>query len=418
MSAMISTVVIVGGGQAGAQAVDTLRREGFAGRLVLIGDESLLPYQRPPLSKKFLSGEMAADRLLFRHRGFYDEHAVELKLGVRATGIEAGAHRVALSNGEEILYDRLLLCTGAAPRRMSCPGSDLGGVHYLRNVDDAAAIAAGLKTGARVLIVGGGYIGLEIAATARKMGCAVTVLEMADRVMNRVVASNVSEFFEHEHRTQGVKIICNTRVVRFEGSGRVERVVCADGSMHPADLLVVGIGATANSELAASAGLKCDNGIVVDETCRTSDPAIFAAGDCTNYFSPRYQARVRLESVDNAFEQSKAAALNILERPTVYDRVPWFWSDQYDNKLLIVGLSQAHDQQLTRGDPATRSFSVCYLRGGELLAVEAINHSKDYMAARKLIPERFRPDLDKLADPQCAFKDAGGAAAPAPRGSL
>jgi 3-phenylpropionate/trans-cinnamate dioxygenase ferredoxin reductase component len=411
---MISTVVIVGGGQAGAQAVDTLRREGFTGRLVLVSDESSLPYQRPPLSKKFLSGEMAAERLLFRHRAFYDEHAVELKLGVRATGIQTGARRVALSNGEEILYDRLLLCVGAAPRRMNCPGSDLTGVHYLRDVDDAAAIGAGLKAGARVVIVGGGYIGLEIAATARNMGCAVSVLEMADRVMNRVVASNVSEFFEHEHRAQGVKIICNTRVVRFEGSGRVERVVCADGSMHPADLLVVGIGAIANSQLAADAVLKCDNGIVVDETCRTSDPAIFAAGDCSNYFSPRYQARVRLESVDNAFEQSKVAALNILERPTVYDRVPWFWSDQYDNKLLIVGLSHAHDQQLTRGDPATRSFSVCYLRGGELLAVEAINHSRDYMAARKLIPERFRPDLDKLADPQVAFKDAGGAAAPTP----
>jgi 3-phenylpropionate/trans-cinnamate dioxygenase ferredoxin reductase subunit len=413
MTVMIATIVIVGGGQAGAQAVDTLRREGFAGRLVLISDEGMLPYQRPPLSKKFLSGEMEAERLLFRHRGFYDEHAVELKLGVRAVRIETAARRVALSNGEEINYDRLLLCSGAVPRRMTCPGSDLAGVHYLRNVDDAAAIHEGLKPGARVVIVGGGYIGLEIAATARKMGCAVLVLEMADRVMSRVVASNVSEYFEHEHRTQGVKIMCNTRVARFEGSDCVERVVCADGSMHPADLLVVGVGAVADTALAADAGLKCDNGIVVDETCRTSDPAIFAAGDCTNFFSPRYQARVRLESVDNAFEQGKAAALNILEKPAAYDRVPWFWSDQYDNKLLIVGLSYAHDQQLTRGDPATRSFSVCYLKGGELLAVEAVNHSKDYMAARKLIPERFRPDLDRLADPRLALKDAGGESAPA-----
>jgi len=407
MVVMISTIVIVGGGQAGAQAVDTLRREGFTQRLVLISDESMLPYQRPPLSKKFLSGEMAAERLLFRHRGFYDEHAVELKLGARATRIEAAARRVLLSNGEEFAYDRLLLCTGALPRRMTCPGSDLAGVNYLRNVDDAAAISAGLKPGARLIIVGGGYIGLEIAATARGMGCAVSVLEMADRVMNRVVASSVSEYFEHEHRTQGVKIICNTRVVRFEGSGRVERVVCADGSMHPADLLVVGIGAIANTQLAADAGLECDNGIVVDETCRTSDPAIFAAGDCTSYFSPRYHSRVRLESVDNAFEQSKVAALNMLDRPMAYERVPWFWSDQYDNKLLIAGLSSGHDQQLTRGDPATRSFSVCYLKGGELLAVEAINHSKDYMAARKLIAERFRPDLDKLANLQIALKDCG-----------
>ncbi len=405
---MISTVVIVGGGQAGAQAVDTLRREGFAGRLVLISDENMLPYQRPPLSKKFLSGELAAERLLFRHRGFYDEHSVELKLGVRATRIEAAARHVLLSSGETISYERLLLCIGAVPRRMLCPGSDLAGVHYLRSVDDASAIRQGLQPGARVIVVGGGYIGLEIAATARGMGCAVTVLEMADRVMNRVVASNVSEYFEHEHRSQGVKIICNTRVVRFVGNGRAESVVCADGSVHPADLLVVGVGAIANTQLAAEAGLKCDNGIVVDETCRTSDPAIFAAGDCTSYFSPRYQSRVRLESVDNAFEQSKVAALNILQRPTAYERVPWFWSDQYDNKLLIAGLSQGYDQQLTRGDPATRSFSVCYLKGGELLAVEAINHSKDYMAARTLIAKRFRPDLDKLANPQFALKDAGG----------
>jgi 3-phenylpropionate/trans-cinnamate dioxygenase ferredoxin reductase component len=406
MRQMISTVLIVGGGQAGAQAVDTLRREGFKGRLVLIGDEDLLPYQRPPLSKKFLSGEMAADRLLFRHRAFYDEHAVELKLGATATRIEPAAQRVGLSSGEEIKYDRLLLCLGALPRRLNCPGSDLAGVHYLRNLNDAAAIQQGLKPGARVVIVGGGYIGLETAATARNMGCAVSVLEMADRVMNRVVASNVSEFFAHEHRTQGVKIVCNSRVVRFEGNNRVERVVCADGSAYPADLVVVGVGVIANTQLALDAGLKCDNGIVVDAGCRTSDAAIFAAGDCSNYFSTRYQCRVRLESVDNAFEQSKVAALNILDRPAAHERVPWFWSDQYDNKLLIVGLSSGHDQQLTRGDPATRSFSVCYLKGGELLAVEAINHSKDYMAARRLIPERFRPNIDRLADPQVGFKDA------------
>ena len=415
---MISTVLIVGGGQAGAQAVDTLRREGFTGRLVLISDEDMLPYQRPPLSKKFLAGEMAADRLLFRHRAFYDEHAVELKLGVRAVRIDPGARRVALSSGEEIHYDRLLLCLGALPRRLGCPGSDLPGAHYLRNVNDAAAIQKGLNPGARVVIVGGGYIGLEIAATARSMGCAVAVLEMADRVMNRVVASNVSEYFAHEHRTQGVKINCNTRVVRFEGNGRVERVVCADGSVYPAELLVVGVGVIADTQLALDAGLACENGIVVDETCRTSDPAIFAAGDCTSYFSPRYQSRVRLESVDNAFEQSKVAALNILDRPAVHDRVPWFWSDQYDNKLLIVGLSQGHDQQLTRGDPATRSFSVCYLKGGELVAVEAINHSKDYMAARRLIPERVRPNLDKLADPHVGLKDACGVSESVPGTNL
>jgi 3-phenylpropionate/trans-cinnamate dioxygenase ferredoxin reductase subunit len=403
---MIGTILIIGGGQAGAQAVDTLRREGFTGRLVLVSDEPYLPYQRPPLSKKFLSGELAADRLPFRHQSFYDEHRVELKLGIRATRLDPAARRVALASGEEVIYDRLLLCLGAASRQLTCPGTDLPGVHYLRGIADVPTIQAGLKQGARAVIIGGGYIGLEAAATARRMGCAVTVLEMADRVMNRVVAANVSEYFAHEHRTQGVKLVCNTRVVRLEGDTQVERVVCADGSTYDADLLIVGVGAVANMQLAADAGLACENGIVVDEYCRTSDPAIYAAGDCTYHPSLRFDMRVRLESVDNAFEQAKAAALNILERPTVHDRVPWFWSDQFDNKLLIVGLSQGHDQQVTRGDPATRSFTVCYLKGGELLAVEAINHSRDYMAARKLIADRARPDVNKLADPLIALKDA------------
>jgi 3-phenylpropionate/trans-cinnamate dioxygenase ferredoxin reductase component len=403
---VISTILIIGGGQAGAQAIDTLRREGFGGRLVLVGDEPQLPYQRPPLSKKFLSGEMAADRLLFRQQSFYDEHRIELTLGVTATRLDPAARRVLLSNGEEVVYDRLLLCLGATSRQLTCPGANLPGVHYLRGLADVPGIRTGLESGARTVLVGGGYIGLETAATARKMGCAVTVLEMADRVMNRVVASNVSEYFEHEHRTQGVKIVCNTRVVRLDGGTLVERVVCADGSTHEADLLVVGVGAVANMRLASDAGLRCENGIVVDEYCRTSDPAIYAAGDCTYHPSLRFDMRVRLESVDNAFEQAKTAALNMLERPTVHDRVPWFWSDQFDNKLLIAGLSQGHDLQVTRGDPATRSFSVCYLKGGELLALEAVNHSKDYMAARKLIAERARPNLDKLADPRVALKDA------------
>jgi 3-phenylpropionate/trans-cinnamate dioxygenase ferredoxin reductase subunit len=403
---MIRTILIIGGGQAGAQAIDTLRREGFKGRLVLVSDEPYLPYQRPPLSKKFLAGELAAERLPFRHQTFYDEHRVELKLGIRATRLDPAARRVALATGEEIIYDRLLLCLGAASRQLTCPGADLPGVHYLRGIADVPKIQAGLKQGARAVIIGGGYIGLETAATARHMGCAVTVLEMADRVMNRVVAATVSEYFAREHRAQGVKIVCNTRVVRLEGGTQIERVVCADGSTFAADLLVVGVGAVANMQLAGAAGLACENGIVVDEYCRTSDPAIYAAGDCTYHPSLRFDMRVRLESVDNAFEQAKAAALNILDRPTIHDRVPWFWSDQFDNKLLIVGLSQGHDQQVTRGDPATRSFTVCYLKGGELLAVEAINHPKDYMAARKLIADRARPDINKLADPSVALKDA------------
>lgn len=403
---MIATILIIGGGQAGAQATDTLRRGGFGGRIVLIGDEPWLPYQRPPLSKKYLAGDLTEDRLLIRHQSYYDEHRIELKLGRPATRIDPTARRVVLSGGEELTYDRLLLCIGAKARRLTCPGADLSGVHYLRGIADVTAIREGLKSGARVVIIGGGYIGLETAATAGHLGCSVTVLEMADRVMNRVVAPGVSEFFTQQHRMHGVNIHCNTRVVRLEGAGRVERLVCADGSVYQADLVVVGVGATINTDLASAAGLECENGIVVDQYCRTSDNAIYAAGDCTNHPSPRFQLRVRLESVDNAFEQAKTAALNILERPTVHDRVPWFWSDQFDIKLLIVGLSQGFDRQVLRGDPATRSFSVCYLKGGELLAVEAINHSSDYMAARKLIAERTRLDPDKVADPKVALKEA------------
>jgi 3-phenylpropionate/trans-cinnamate dioxygenase ferredoxin reductase component len=403
---MISTILIIGGGQAGAQAIDTLRREGFSGRLVLIGDERELPYQRPPLSKKYLSGEMAADRLLFRHRSFYDEHRVELKLGRRAARLDAAARQVELADGEKLIYDRLLLCLGAESRRLTCPGATLQGVHYLRGLADVPPIQAGFKPRARIVIIGGGYIGLETAATCRKMDCEVTVLEMADRIMNRVVAPTVSQYFAQEHRTNGVNIICDMRVVRLEGEARVERVVCADGSSHAADLVIVGVGAVATTLLASEAGLACDNGVVVDEYCRTSDPSIFAAGDCTNHPSPRFGRRVRLESVDNAFEQAKTAALNMLDRPVVHDRVPWFWSDQFDNKLLIVGLSQDYDRQVLRGDPASRSFSVCYLKGRELLAVEAINHSKDYMAARKLIAERALLNPEKLADSGLALKEA------------
>jgi 3-phenylpropionate/trans-cinnamate dioxygenase ferredoxin reductase subunit len=402
----MNTILIIGAGQAGAQAIDTLRREGFAGRLVLVGEEPELPYQRPPLSKKYLSGELSADRLAFRHRSFYDEHRVELKLGVRATHLDLAQGTATLTTGEKIGYDHLLLALGARSRPLSCPGADLAGVHYLRSVADVPALRAGLTGGARVLIIGGGYIGLETAATARQLGCRVTVLEMADRVMNRVVASNVSAYFAAEHRTHGIQLACNMRVLRLEGDGRVQRVVCADGSVHEADLLVAGVGALPNMELARDAGLACDNGIVVDEHCRTSHPAVFAAGDCTYHPSLRFDMRVRLESVDNAFEQAKTAALNMLGRPAVHDRVPWFWSDQFDNKLLIVGLSAGHDLEVTRGDPATRSFSVCYLKGGELLAVEAVNQPKDYMAARKLIAERARPDLQKLADPAVAIKDS------------
>ena len=401
----ISRIVVLGGGQAGAQAVETLRREGYLGDLVMVSEEPHLPYQRPPLSKKYLSGELTEERLWFHHQSFYDEHKISLRLGLRAEKIDALARAVILSSGERLQYDRLLLCTGSLPRRINLPGSESSGIRYLRGLEDIPAIRSAMISGARVLIIGGGYIGLETAATARKLDCQVTVVEMANRVMNRVVAPSVSAYFESEHRMHGVNIVCNMQIQRLEGDGGIERVLCADGSCLNVDLIVVGIGAIPNTQLAVEAGLDCDNGIVVDQFCRTSDPAIFAAGDCTNHPSLRFDTRVRLESVDNAFEQAKAAAKNMLGRPVMHDRVPWFWSDQFDNKLLVVGLSQGYDQQVLRGDPATRCFSVCYLHGGELLAVEAVNNPKDYIAAGKLIRGRARLRLDRLADPSVALKD-------------
>ncbi len=406
---MMSTILIIGAGQAGSQAVDTLRREGYTGRLVLIGDEPELPYQRPPLSKKYLSGELAPERLLLRHRSFYDDHRTELLLGNRAAGLNPAARRVTLADGSQLSYDRLLLCLGAHSRRLSCPGNEHPGVHYLRDLADAAALRAALRPQARVVIIGGGYIGLEAAATCRKLECEVTVLEMADRLMNRVVAPIVSDYFARDHRAHGVEIACDMRVVRIERAAQPSSplsIVCADGRRYPADLVVVGVGAVATTALAEDAGLACDNGITVDEYCRTSDAAIFAAGDCANQFSAHYGRRVRLESVDNAFEQAKTAAQNMLGRNVVHDRIPWFWSDQFDSKLLIVGLSQGAEEVVRRGDPAAHSFSICYLKDRELLAVEAINHPKDYMAGRKLIAERARLDLAKLRDPQIALKDA------------
>jgi 3-phenylpropionate/trans-cinnamate dioxygenase ferredoxin reductase subunit len=308
-----------------------------------------------------------------------------------------------------VAYDRLLLTTGSRPRTLNVPGADLPGVHSLRTIVDVDQLRPQLAPGRRLVVVGGGYIGLEVAATLRELGMEVTVLEMADRVMNRVTCRPVSDFFASEHSRHGVRIVCNATVRAIAAdqlTGRVRGVVTQDGAEHAADVVIVGIGVVPVDELAAAAGLACANGIVVDEHCRTSDPAIFAAGDCTSHPSPRYGRRLRLESVDNAFEQATSAACNLLGLPTPHDKVPWFWSDQYDIKLIIVGLTHDHDVVITRGDPTSGCFSACYLRQGELVAVDSVNSPKDQMAARKLIAERVRPDVTKLANPAIPLRDS------------
>ncbi|MBV8306900.1 MAG: FAD-dependent oxidoreductase [Gammaproteobacteria bacterium] len=406
---MYERIVIAGGGQAAVQAVDTLRRRGFAGALTLVGDEPWPPYQRPPLSKKYLAGSLERERLLIRPAAFFAEHAVTTHFGRRVTEIARRERRVRLDDGLVLPYDALLLATGSRPRQLLAPGRELGGVHYLRTLVDADRIRAECAAGGRLVIIGGGYIGLEVAATARERGMEVTVLEMAPRVMSRVTSPEVSAFYEAEHARHGVRIRCNEALRALQGdarTGRVRAVLTESGGEYPADLVIAGVGVAPADELAQAAGLECENGVVTDAYCRTADEAIYAAGDCASHLSRQYGRHLRLESVDNAFEQGTTVALNLLGGETVHDKVPWFWSDQFDLKLIIIGLSSGYDTAVLRGSPATRSFSVCYLRGGELVALDSINTPKDQMAARKLIPVHARPNLDRLADPAVALRDS------------
>jgi 3-phenylpropionate/trans-cinnamate dioxygenase ferredoxin reductase subunit len=400
---MTGTIVVVGASHAAVQAIDTLHREGHDGAVVLVGAEREPPYNRPPLSKKYFTGELARERLQLRSAQFYEQGHIALRLGVRATAIDRAAQRLRLSDGSELAWDKLLLCVGSRARRLDVPGADLPGIHYLRTIADVDAIRASLSAARRLVVVGAGYIGLEAAASARHLGLEVTVLEAADRPMQRVVCPALSEFYRARHEREGVRIHCNVAVSAFAGDGRVRSVVCGDREF-PAEVVIVGVGIAPDVTLAAAAGLKCDNGIWVDESCRTSDPNVYAAGDCTNHPSVHYGRRVRLESVDNAVEQGRVAAASLCGKEARHDHVPWFWSDQYDIKLQIAGLSQGHDRIVVRGQPDSGHFAIYYLREGELIAVDAVNSPKDFMNGRRWIMERRRPDLEKLADPAVDLK--------------
>jgi 3-phenylpropionate/trans-cinnamate dioxygenase ferredoxin reductase subunit len=404
-TAMPDCIVIAGAGHAAGQAIASLRQGGYAGRLVLVGEEPWLPYQRPPLSKKFLAGELPLDRLLLRHQPWYEEHQVELRLATRVSAIDPAAQRVVLASGESLAYDKLLLATGTRVRRLAVPGAELAGIHYLRTIADVHGIQQEFQPGARLAVVGGGYIGLEVAAVAVTHGLKVTVLEAAPRVMSRVVCKTVSDFYEQEHRAAGVELRLNTGVSGFAGDGHVREVILADGSRLAADVVLVGVGVLPATELAGQAGLACDNGIVVDEYCQTSDPDILAAGDCTNHPNPLLGHRLRLESVHNAQEQGKTAAATLLGQPRPYADIPWFWSDQYDLKLQIVGLSSPDCTTTVRGDPAQRAFAVFYQRGTQVVAVDAINSAREFMLSKKLIAQHAPIAAEALADTGRPFKE-------------
>jgi 3-phenylpropionate/trans-cinnamate dioxygenase ferredoxin reductase subunit len=382
-----------------------LRQKGFDGEILLVGEEPWLPYQRPPLSKKFLAGKMLAERLYFKPPAFYEESGVKIRLETRVRAVDREARRIETASGELIAYDRLLLALGSRVRRIEVPGGDLDGIHYLRNIDDVHRIRDDMERSRSVVIVGAGYIGLEVAAVARQRGNAVTVLEMADRVMSRVVSPVVSEFYQQQHLTQGVELRLSTALRGFAGNKRVESVLTQDGEVVPADVVVIGIGIVPNTELAGAAGLEVDNGIVVDTRCRTGDPNIHAIGDCTSHPNAIYGRRIRLESVHNALEQAKTAAMDICGDAEEYTQVPWFWSDQYDLKLQIAGLSESYDQVVIRGDREQKSFSCLYLRDGVLIACDAINAPRDFMQSKLLIAGRKSVDADELADESVQLKD-------------
>jgi 3-phenylpropionate/trans-cinnamate dioxygenase ferredoxin reductase subunit len=389
-------IVIIGAGQAGLQAAATLRAEGFDGALTMIGEEPYPPYQRPPLSKAYLAGDFARERLFLKPDSFYGEIRCDLRLRIAAKSIDRAAKTVHLSGGTVLSYDRLLLTTGARVRKVPVPGADLAGVHYLRGIEDVDSLRPHFRKGARLVIVGGGYIGLEVAAVAVKFGLDVTVVEAADRVMARAASPQLSAFYDQEHRAHGVKFQLGAMAEAFEGSASVEAVKTNLGRV-PADFVLAGIGVMPNCEIAQEAGIVCDNGIAVDEFGASYDPDVFAAGDCTSH--PAFAGgRVRLESVQNAIDQAKHAALAMLGQKTPYREVPWFWSDQYDLKLQIAGLAHPGDVRVQRGNPEARKFSVFHLRDGVVAAVEAVNTAPDYIIGRKLIAARVCVAPERLGD--------------------
>ncbi|MGJ8670769.1 MAG: NAD(P)/FAD-dependent oxidoreductase [Oceanococcus sp.] len=397
-------ILIIGGGQAGATLAQDLRKQGFEGDLTILGDEPNLPYRRPPLSKTYLAGEVSEESLQVMKAPILEKNRIHYRGGVKVNAIDRSNKTVSLDNGESLSYNKLALTTGGRARPLPVQGADASNVFELRGVADVDAIRAHCVAGKRVVIIGGGFIGLEVAAVARKLELDVTIVEGLPRVLARVTAPPVSEFFENVHRDAGVKLLTNAAVTALRGNP-VNQVELADGQLLDADFVVVGIGLIANTELAEQAGLEVSNGIVVDECARTSDPDIVAAGDCTNLPSAFYGRRIRLESVNNAMEQARTAAASLMGNEKVYDAVPWFWSDQYDLKLQMVGLSEGYDECVLRGDPDSRHFSLFYLKDGVVISADAVSQPKDFMAAKKLVAAKAKVSAEQLANTEVSLME-------------
>ena len=401
------TIVVVGAGHAGGSVVAFLRQYGWAGAITLVGAEPIAPYHRPPLSKAWLTGQADAASLALRPERFYTDGAIDLRLGGTATAIDRSRKNVTLTNGEILAYDHLILALGARARKLPIPGADLAGVLELRTAADADRLKAALGPGRALAIIGGGYIGLETAASARALGSEVTVIERESRLLARVASPALSGFFEGFHRSKGVAIELNAGVDALEGQGgRIAAIRLSDGRQVRCDVALIGVGAVANDDLAQACGLACNNGIEVDLAARTLDPAIYAIGDCTLRPLPRYDRIFRLESVPNAIEQAKQAAASLCGRSLPKPEIPWFWSDQYDLRLQIAGLSFDATETILRGDPATASFAVFHLApDATVQAVEAINAPSEFMAGKLLVAKRQPVSRVALADVSVSMKD-------------
>jgi len=397
-----ANVIVIGAGQAGGDVATLLRQNGFAGDLILLGEEPHLPYLRPPLSKAFLAGEVTEESLQTKGAAAYEKAAVTVRTGERVQTIDRHEKRISLQNGEVLAYGHLVLATGGRPRMMKVPGAALKNIFYLRTIADVVALRAAFLPGRRVVIVGGGYIGLEVASIAVKLGLDVTILEGAPRVLVRVTSPEMSAFYERIHRREGVKIRTGIAVSGFVADPAGERVAaveCGDEATVQADLVIIGIGLIPNTELAETAGLLVDNGIVVNEHAQTSDPHIYAIGDCAAHAHHEFLKRkVRLESVPNATEQARAAAAAICGKPVSPAGPPWFWSDQYKLKLQMVGLSDGYEEVVLRGDPESESFMALYLKNGEVIAADAVNRIADFMTAKRLVAESKVIPKEALAD--------------------
>ncbi len=393
------TFAIIGAGQSGGWTAKTLRDEGFEGRIILFGDEPYPPYERPPLSKEVLLGDQPVESTYLWPDGSYDEWNIEMRLGTRVASISPAGHSLTLENGETVSYDRLMIATGGRARPLRVLGADLDGVHLLRAISDTIAIRKGISQGSRFFVVGGGWIGLEVAAAARKQGAEVTLVEALDQLCGRALTPEFAARLLKIHQGHGVDIRLNTSIDHFEGDGSVARAVLSDGNAVECATAVIGIGLIANTELADAAGLQVDNGIVVDELGRTSDPDIFAAGDVTNHPNALLGRRIRLESWENAQNQAIAAAKSMLDKGAAYTEVPWFWSDQYDVNIQLAGLPVDCDQTVLRGDPDAPEFIEFYLKDGRIDGAAAMNNPRDLRFTKRLIQAQKIVDPAQLADP-------------------